>query len=105
MKSCYLYVFVRCDLSRPQQTVQSAHAAMELYRSFPSSIDHPHLVILGVPGEGDLWSVWGLLQNTCIPHVRWHEPDLDGSLTAIACGPVRGKERRFFRTYPLLKGE
>ena len=66
--------------------------------------EHPHLVILGVPDEGDLWLAWGKLQHTDIQHVRFHEADLNNSLTAIATSAIAGESRKFFRKFKLLKG-
>jgi hypothetical protein len=99
----YLYVLVRRDLSPAQQTVQAIHAALEFSRHYPPTSVHPHLVVLGVPGDDALLGTRRSLHEARIGCIGWREPDLNNALTAIAAGPVYGRQRQHFRHYQLLK--
>jgi hypothetical protein len=100
----HVYVLVRRDLSHPQQVVQACHASLEAARAFlPSDHEHPFLVICGVRDEPRLWRCLDVLSAAGIRHCAFHEPDLDGQLTAVATEPLSGPIRQVFRRYQLLK--
>lgn len=44
----YTYLFIRTDLTKPQQIVQCAHAAGHAGHEFG---DHSHMVLFGIPSE------------------------------------------------------
>jgi len=44
----YTYLFIRTDLSIPQQIVQTAHAACEAGYRYG---EHSHMVLFAVPSE------------------------------------------------------
>lgn len=100
-----MYVIVRTDLSYAQQSVQSTHAAIELYRQQGHVISeqHPHLVLCGVPNEGVLLNLFRKIRSLHIPVVMFREPDLDDSVTAIATGLIDQEDRKHFRSLKLLK--
>lgn len=50
----YMYLFIREDLSIPQQIVQTAHAVDELGKRVPGSAQTNHMVLFGVPDESHL---------------------------------------------------
>jgi hypothetical protein len=99
-------VFVRNDLTLPQQAVQACHAAIEAARHglFPPGDEHPHLVLCGIRSEIALQSVLLRLQRLQIRHQPFLEPDLGDQLTAVCTEPVRDERRRGLRGYTLLRG-
>ena len=97
-----MYVFVRRDLSPPQQAVQTAHAAIESTKKWPYNGDHPHLVVLGVKSETQLRNALDKIQGSGILTCGFTEDN--GELTAFATRPViKDEERQLFKRYQLLK--
>jgi hypothetical protein len=101
-----VYVFVRTDLTLPQQTVQACHAAIEAARHsfFLPADEHPHLVLCGIRSEVALQGVMLRLRRQSIRHQPFYEPDFGGQLTAICTEPLRDERRRGLRGYTLLRG-
>lgn len=104
VEHAYVYVFVREDLSPPQQAVQSAHAVIEATKTFNLERlpDHPSVVILSAKNENRLNRVRKYLIDQGILHVQFFEPDMDNQLTAIATQPLFGSRREVLRKYQLL---
>jgi hypothetical protein len=50
----YMYMFIREDLSIPQQIVQTAHAVDELGKKIKNSPQTNHMVLFGVKNEAEL---------------------------------------------------
>lgn len=102
-----MYVFVREDLSPEQQCVQCAHSCIEATKAFCSGDQqewvHPHLVVCGVPDEAALDRVMLRLETKSINYRAFCEPDRNNEITAIATSPIRGKLRKVFSGYRLLK--
>ena len=97
-----MYVFVREDLSRAQQAVQTAHATIESTKRWPYIGDHPHLVVIGVKNEVKLKRALDKARSNGILVVGFEEPE-DG-MTAFATRPIiDDEERQLFRKYQLLK--
>ena len=97
-----MYVFVRRDLTRPQQAVQVAHAAIESTKRWPYIGDHPHLVVLGVKSEQKLKNILDKINSQNILTAPFYEDG--GELTAFATRPIiDAAERDLFRKYQLLK--
>lgn len=99
-------MFVRTDISRPQQAVQAAHALLETVRGSPSefcSRDHPHFVLCGVSCEDDLSQISDYLALNEISHRCWREPDSGNELMSLSTVPVCGKTRKLFKKFKLLK--
>lgn len=97
-----MYVFIRKDLSIPQQVVQSCHACYELARTTPLLAEHPSVIVLGINNEAKLQAVAQKLQTAGIEFREFREPDIGHQLTAIATAPIAGEQRQFFRKYQLL---
>lgn len=96
-------MIVRRDLTPEQIAVQSSHACLELGKQFPWTGEHPHLVLVTVPDEKALVELSLSLQSRSYSVVDFREPDLGGSLTAVAVSGVTGEARNAFRSLPLFK--
>jgi hypothetical protein len=90
-------------LSTPQQAVQSCHAAIEAALSFGHLPDHPSVIICGIDSETKLLNAQKKLVALGIKCHPFYEPDIGNQLTAVACEPVYGEQRRAFRQYQLLQ--
>lgn len=102
IKKNYMYVFVRQDLSRPQQAVQASHAAIESTHRWPYIGDHPHMVLIGVKNEEKLRNALDKAKSNGILVAEFKEDDV--GLTAFATRPiVEDEERQLFKKYQLLK--
>lgn len=90
-----LYAITRADLPTGLRTAQVGHALIQW------TLEHGQppesLVILQVADVAALRCVYDLLHGRV---VAFHEPDLDGALTAIAAGP---EHRRALSSLPLLR--
>lgn len=101
MDNPYMYLFVREDLSHPQQIVQTAHAVDELNKKHP----HPsgnYMVLCGASSEDELHTIAEMLYNNGIGYEMFFEPDIDG-YTAIATHPLRGEQRKPLKRFKLKK--
>jgi hypothetical protein len=83
-----MYVLVRFDLAERYQIIQGSHALAQFALDAPTAFQmwgNSTIVYLGVRGLKDLraWKDRLATENLCA--VSFHEPDLDGQLTAIAC--------------------
>lgn len=97
-----MYVFVRRDLTRPQQSVQAAHAAIESTKKWPYIGDHPHLVLIGIKSEEQLKNALDKVREWGILVVPFYEDNSE--LTAFATRPiVKDEERKLFKKFQLLK--
>lgn len=96
-------MFIRKDLSFPQQVVQSSHACIEAAKSFlVNEEEHPHLVVLGIKDEQQLYNSAKKLDQTGIRYRIFIEPDRNGEATSLATEPISGEQRRLFRSYRCL---
>ena len=98
-----LYVIVRNDLCPGLQIAQACHALRAFVEDQPEAERSWHdasnnLVVLQVPNEEELTALGATLGSHGIPVAPFHEPDLDGSLTALAAGP---EARRYVCRLPL----
>jgi hypothetical protein len=99
-----MYVFVRKDLSTPQQAVQSSHACIEASRAFLAGADeHPSVIIFGIKSEPKLKDIANRLTEAGVRHRIFVEPDIGHQWTAIATEPVCGERRAIFSKYTLLQ--
>ncbi len=85
-----MYIFVRGDLSIPQQIIQSAHAVDELNKVYPHRSQN-HIVLCDAENEQSLFGVSDFLTHHGIKHRMFYETDIS-SHTAIATVPLCGKE-------------
>jgi hypothetical protein len=86
------------------QACQAAHAAVEFCIKHPQLAADWHavsgaLVLLAAPDELELSRLHIDVAAAGLRAVPFHEPDLDGALTAIAVEPAG---RRFLARLPLL---
>ena len=95
----YVYLFVRDDLSIPQQIVQTAHA-VDCMRSDTTSDDVNHMVLIGARGQDELIAIARYLSDCDIKHEMFFEPDIS-AYTAIATQPLRGHMRSALKRYKL----
>ena len=100
-----MYVFVREDLSNPQQAVQSCHACIEAATAFnfESLPDHPSVIICGAKNESKLIQIRNYLSQNGIKFVHFNEADLNDELTALATEPICGLRRKLLRKFQLIK--
>lgn len=101
--SSKLYGIVRSDLGAGLQAAQLGHALIAFVLARPREAAQWHaesnnLVCLAAPDEPALAQLAVALIGAGLPVVCFHEPDLDGQLTAIATGP---EAQRFLSNYPL----
>lgn len=109
----YSYIVVEPTLSKAQQIVQAAHAAIELgfvcsQKNIP--VDNLHLVLVHPWETGFITEYTGIdLAMTCeffdefgVDYVEFREPDLDNIRTAIATLPVAKRNRSAFKGLPLI---
>lgn len=99
MSSPYTYLFIRKDLTTPQQIVQTAHAAHQAGEQFGP---HSHMALMGATNEQNLLKIAADLDDNGIKYQLFFEPDID-SYTAIATEPLSGERRQPLRRYSLLK--
>ncbi len=96
----YSYLFIRTDLSHPQQIVQASHAALEAGNRFGP---HSHLVLIGLKDETALIKAAAQLDENGIDHEMFFEPDNQAGYTALCTRPLQGEERKPLKRFPLLK--
>lgn len=100
MENAYSYLFIRKDLTGPQQIVQGAHAALEAGHRFG---EHSHLICFGIDSQDDLLQTAAYLDRHGIEFQMFYEPDYDTGYTAICTQPLRGDQRKPMRRFSLLK--
>lgn len=99
----HVYIFIRRDLSFPQQVVQSCHAAIEAAKSlFSPELDHPHLVVCGIRDERQLHRALRKVEQAGIKCCPFYEPDRGNELTSFATEPVFSDRRHIFKRYNCL---
>ena len=101
METPYMYLFVREDLSVPQQIVQTSHAVNFLNHAHPHNHDS-HFVLCGTKSEDELIRVSEDLMMSDIKFQMFFELDING-YTAIATVPLKGNERKPMKRYNTLK--
>jgi len=98
----YIYLFIRRDLSIPQQIVQTAHAAEAVAKKLDK--DHPTctMVLFEVKNLSDLLTASFYLDDRTVEHELFFEPDINEH-TAIATIPVYGDCREKFKQFKLKR--
>ena len=104
MEHPYMYIFIREDLSKPQQIVQASHAAHEAGHDFGKADGSTHIVLIGLPSQSKLLQTAEHLSTHDIPFKMFYEPDDDAGYTAIATQPLCGDQRKPLRKFRLLEG-
>jgi hypothetical protein len=108
-KRKYMYFFVRQDIPREYQLVQTAHVALvngwqiALDKSMdPVDPNNIYFTVVGVPNLAALKKVREDLRHLEITHSLFIEPDLGDEATSIATYPIKVNERGRLLTYKLL---
>ena len=96
----YMYVFVRQDLSVPQQIVQASHACTYIGDSF-----HPDtsIVLLECPDLKHLTFAADYLSEKAVKFRMFFETDINEH-TALATEPLKGVQRTVLKKFKLHKG-
>lgn len=79
--------------------MQSAHAAIEFTLAHPQ-VPHEVLILLSAEDELELAFLLDCAYRAGVETTTFHEPDLDGSLTAVAIGDSQ-ETRRLTAGFPL----
>jgi hypothetical protein len=94
-------MFIREDLTVPQQIVQTAHAVDEIGRRH-QSVGNNYMVLCSANDERGLFEISDWLKDNLIDHEMFFEPDID-SHTAIATRPLTGEERNCMKRFKLKR--
>ena len=96
-----LYVLVRKDLNYSSPAVQAGHALAEFcLKSGVGHIWNNHtLIYLGVDNVKELYKWCFKLEKKEIEYSKFHEPDMNGELTAIS---VLVDDGKIFKNLKLL---
>lgn len=92
-----LYVVVRSDLSHGQQAVQACHAIRAFTQEHPEDRSDT-IVLLAVPDEDSLCSVFRDAERLGADVEIFREPDIGDQATAVA---ISCEGRRSCRSLPL----
>ena len=102
MTNPYVYLFIREDLSIPQQIVQTAHAVDELGKRIRNSDNTNFMCLFGVDNEAALQKVAEYLDRNGVEFEMFYEPDVD-TFTAIATVPLVGDDRKIMKKFKLKR--
>ena len=98
----FVYVFVRQDISLPEQLVHAAHAAYHMGNLFHDElVGMPSLVMIGTPHPKAFDKVVRRLAENEIAHYVWTDPDTDYGPTAIATVPLTSEQKQCLANYRL----
>lgn len=95
-----VYVFIREDLTHPQQVVQASHAVLATERPVTGV---PCVIVIGVKNEEKLLDVMPFLDSNKVSYKAFREPDFGNELTAIATEPLTDNDRHLFKKFQLLR--
>lgn len=98
----YIYLFIRDDLTHPQQIIQAAHATELVAKTLPPNSPVCHMVLIGCKDLMQLESTAADLDFEGIAYKMFYEPDI-GQHTAIATLPISGDARKLFKHYRLKR--
>jgi len=98
----YTYLFIREDLSHPQQIVQTAHAIDELNKRRKPQKETNFMVLCAAKSDQELMKISVYLDRHEIDHHLFYEPDIE-AFTAIATEPLRGDRRIPLRKFNTKK--
>ena len=118
-KAKRMYFLVMYNLSQIQKGIQAGHAALEYsqkYKNDPEYLDfvknHKTFIVLDGGSSGDMKKHLKTLNRWLIPCAEFREPDLNNSISAIACvldedtyGAAVGMDtvNNFFRSFSLAR--
>lgn len=100
----YMFIFVRQDISREQQAVQAAHATFKAGTTWRhANPDKTNFVLIGVPDLEELNEVEEAFKaKDFYGFVKFVEPDLGDTATAIATAPIKEHRKSFLKQYKTL---
>ena len=98
LENQYMYLFVRADLSKPQQIIQTAHAAAKIGEKYHGDT---FATLCEANDEDHLKGISEYLDKHDIDHYCFFEPDVS-AYTAIATAPLWGAARRPMRKFQLM---
>lgn len=103
-----LYILVRNDIPVPDQMAQACHAAEVhgiTYANKPWPWGKRHglttTVVVSVPSAQQLEVWYRKINQACLDHIEFCEPDMNNQVTAIACRT----DSNIFSGLPLWVGE
>jgi len=102
----YLYIFVRQDIFKEYQLVQSSHVAYKLGSVLgkDADADNTYFTCVGVRNLEALEAVEKILTKFGFKYEKFFEPDLNsGEYTALAVHPVDEDKRDILLAFNLLK--
>ena len=103
MSNPYMYLFVREDLSKPQQIVQAAHAVDELNKGLDEVTERTNFMVLcPAYDEWELYDISLYLKSCNIKFHMFYETDIEGH-TAIATEPLVGEQRIPMQRFSTMK--
>lgn len=100
MSDQHIYLFVREDISRQQQIIQTAHAVDALNKQHPYDGIH-NMVLLKATDEEHLLDIMQYVSSSNIEHHMFYEPDVS-EYTAIATRPLKQHERGVFAHFDIM---
>ncbi len=97
-----MYIFVRQDISIPQQLVQASHAAHQCGLAHSDTGISNSVIIFGIEDKSQLEDLFEKYRNIldCYP---FYEPYKNTGLTAFATLPIPEEKRHIFRSFSLWK--
>jgi len=104
MSNAYSYVFVRTDLTCPQQIVQAGHACMWVGSEIGPQESAVNFVLSAAKDEVELEEIAMYLEMNGIKYKIFKEtmPEINGH-TAICTFPLVGPERAPMRKFKLMR--
>jgi hypothetical protein len=98
----YIYLFVREDLSKSQQIIQTAHAVDKLKHGYEEEDQVSNMVLIGAKNEQELIGIARYLDTHEIDFEFFNEPDMADQYTSIATIPLAGKNRKPLSKFQLM---
>src|SRR4051812_46470379 len=97
-----MYVIVRSDLEKSQQTIQAIHAGIDGGKQFKPPNGH-YLVVCTTENKQELHKAMTPLDISNIKYIEFIEPDINNEITAICSDIVYGDQRKVFKRLKLFK--
>lgn len=94
---------MRQDIPVVQQIIQTNHATFEMTRYYTKGSEVPYIVLIGVPGEQELYDVIKFLKKSEIFHAEFVDNDFDFKMAAVVTVPLDEDKQVLLKHYPLWK--
>ena len=72
-------------------------------RYYTKGSEVPYIVLIGVPGEQELYDVIKFLKSNKIVHAEFVDNDFEFKMAAVVTVPLDESQRSLLRHYPLWK--